>query len=280
MDMVDLSCLVDVDSNYRQRPRMKLSFVFGRKDRRVIEFIMESKEECDELMYILQAIAVANKAGKLNETVSALFKCLNCDAVFAYEDHRFEGTQVSCVQCFSNQVVEFFVSATGDEADDVFNENAVVGNSSSGTHHDASGKMRPLSVASGVSTVVSTSSINQYMAYGDIAAGETVDEDNHLFDVRTVDHNKKLVLDLQHFGDGEKCLGGMGVSAYVPNVGVMNAFVVVSTRCIHIFETRPDEEDAAGRSAVLVPITSRYKKSKAFCVCVYIVQSVPNSVLP
>lgn len=60
VDTIDLACLVDVDTNGRHRPRVKLSFVIGRRDRRMMEFVMESATDSEELLFLLLPIAVGD----------------------------------------------------------------------------------------------------------------------------------------------------------------------------------------------------------------------------
>jgi DNA-directed RNA polymerase subunit RPC12/RpoP len=147
--------------------------------------------------------------------VSALFKCLRCEAVFPYEEQRFEGPSVSCTECRSNQVVEFFVhsavpAGTGSGG----------GSSSSAAEQDSKGK----SGGSGaVDTARSTTApLSPTSSGGGSTAGEgvpysVIPEDEEV-DCRAVDHQRKLVLDLEHFEDGERCLGGIECAIFTKSV--------------------------------------------------------------
>ena len=45
---------------------VRLSFIYGRKDRRVIKFVMEDADALEEFLELLNPIAMANKAGKVS----------------------------------------------------------------------------------------------------------------------------------------------------------------------------------------------------------------------
>jgi DNA-directed RNA polymerase subunit RPC12/RpoP len=212
VDMVDLTCLVDIQQGSETPLLIRLSFIYGKNDRRVVKFVMEDLTTLRELLDLLEPVATVNKTGRLNETVSALFKCLRCDAVFPYEDHRFEGPSVSCQECRSNEVVEFFVHSQdkyGAPDADV---------------DDDSGAMN---AGQGVSRMTSPDRAPETMPYSIIVAEDT-------FDCRTVDHNRKLVLNLSLFeDDSERFLGGIECILFSAETGVVSAFVVLSTKAVY-----------------------------------------------
>lgn len=204
--MVDLSCLVDIQQGVETPLLVRLSFIYGRKDRRVLKFILEDTGTLREFLELLEPVTTKNKTGRLNETVSALFKCLRCDAVFPYEEQRFEGPSVACQECRSNEVVEFFVHAPDEKKDN---------------HERANGDEKD-----DAATASSPDRPPEAMLYSFIA-------DDEEFNCRNIDHNRKLLLDLEHFEDNERCLGGIECFMFTSATGLVSAFVVASTKAVY-----------------------------------------------
>jgi len=222
VDMVDLACLVDIQQGEETPLLVRLSFIYGRKDRRVIEFVVEDDSALRELLDLLEPVAAGNKAGKLNETVSALFKCLRCDAVFPFEEQRFEGPSVSCQVCRSNEVVEFFVHAPGGEG---------------------AAAAAPVAMGVGRTSNPSPDGPRADMASpggGSVEMSYSVITDDDHVDCRTIDHTRKLLLDLEHFEDGERSVGGIDCVMFTAATGVVSAFVVLSTKALYALTVGPD----------------------------------------
>lgn len=126
------------------------------------------------LSHVLFGSQEANKSGGLNETISALWKCLHCNAVFPYEEHRFEGSIPSCVQCLSNQTVQLYAKADIEPP-------------------------APVPPATPVQAPVERdvqppSASSPEVSFADVAA--CVAQDTAVFDCRSIDHERKLVCPL------------------------------------------------------------------------------------
>ena len=244
VDMVDLTCLMTIENALYEdtgRPTIKLTFVYGHRDRRAIEFVMESTGESDQLIQLLQPVADANKASKLNESVTARFKCLKCDHVFTYEEQRFhQAESASCPSCRSSQVVEFFFNAADtssilDGAADWADINSAPFSPTSPDPF-ASSAASSLRQGEGDSDADVPTCPAEESPYAAIKPEPMVD-------IRAVDHNRKLLLDLEYFDEEvmERCLGGLACYVWVPQVGGLTGFVVCSTKAFYAFRVIADE---------------------------------------
>eukprot|EP00040_Diaphanoeca_grandis_P035364 m.222201 g.222201 ORF g.222201 m.222201 type:complete len:1248 (+) comp33366_c1_seq1:150-3893(+) len=231
VDMVDLSCLMVINQTTEDEygpspPKVKLNFVYGRSERRTIEFLMESEDERDELVELLDPIVKANRSSKANESVSARFKCLKCDHMFAYEEERFEdSSDTACPNCKSLQVVEFFFQASEKLAEDIEATTPTPKKTQETAGHKES--------KSQVSNVAQAANISPVPNQGyDMIIRELP------IDCTVVDHTLKLLLDLEYFDDSihEKCLGALHAQIWLPPNNIQDGFLFCSNKFMYLFD--------------------------------------------
>lgn len=228
-DMWDLTCLIDATTGKSARSinahqallsqQVTLSFIYGRKDRRVKHFYMESVEETEQFLELMSPVIQRNRKLRVNDN-SLFYKCLKCNAVFAHEGEQLEGVSVACVFCHSNQVIEILSHQTTD--------------TTANAHADADEQRKnSLGRYSSCSSRKSPALNDDTLPYSSIPTDDVAD-------CRIIDHNRKLLLDLEHFAEGEKCLGGIGCSVHVGSMKIQPVFVVGSSAALYLIDCPED----------------------------------------
>lgn len=254
IDMYDLAVLVDAKrTSHQGRDSACLKFVYGRKDRRTLEFMLADSDECDNLLALLTPIVSGHNTETLNASMSVKLKCLGCDHVFGFEDHRFDDDTNKCPTCRSSHVVEFFVNmlSGGDEPTSSSPPR------SEGSALDPAEPGRGWKHAAAKMSAVAGFNPTGFGGKDDPPLEAEADKSNVAecpipdtvpFDCRIVDHNRKLVLDLQYFDDGERCIAAIDGhvlrhkrSAMDPDiVRPIPSVVALSTSAMHFFSCGAD----------------------------------------
>jgi hypothetical protein len=285
VEMMDLSCLVEIeeiDQDEDERPIIRMSFVYGRNDRRVVKCKMEDMGSGAHLMMLLKPIAEAvNSEGKLNESMSSRTKCLQCNEVFSFEQDRFEGKDRVCPRCNSNMCVDFYgaiASVPGtplqspmsskpvprerrmsnilpspafDEGEAAWGLAGVGGGAGAGAGGGAGRGVGPTIVEGAAKAGGSADAIPGFPAAPVSRKASDIGpnlNDELQIDCRNVDHKTKLLLDLEHFTDSEICMAtmtgyvGWRRAAVVVPWQPVPGMVVISNQALYIFTTSPADD--------------------------------------
>ena len=207
---------------------LNLEFSYGGSERRSLEFIVEAPEDGESLMRTLQPIAEQNRKATVGK-VEMHLKCLVCDRLFDADAELADGG-VKCPGCGSASVVEFFVSAGAGEAGDG-------GGAQRGRDPGPAPAAEPAPVVG--------------------LAPERCPSPPEPFDCRELDHNRKLVMDLQFFQENEQAVGAVDAHVVLCRCGPKDpevmvprpGFVVVSTCCLYAFLLPPDDPEALALGA-------------------------------
>ncbi|XP_062520004.1 serine/threonine-protein kinase 11-interacting protein-like [Corticium candelabrum] len=113
IDRLDRNCLqkavfepgsIEDGDTTRNRPMVRLEFDHTRRDRRKRHYFLETKEQCEKLISILQASINANTAVQL---IWPKYECLKCSTGFKHSSHNNSDSSVlpHCPRCNSDHVV-------------------------------------------------------------------------------------------------------------------------------------------------------------------------------
>ena len=242
----DLSCLVEIKTTddplavpRAARPTIRMVFVYGRRDRRVLKCTMEDIESGEAMLQLLEPIADLNHIDSLNESMTARTKCLECNEVFTLEQDRFQELHRVCPNCKSENVVDFYVS---------LNSSSVSRQSSASKLASLSSSLRrtsPIPEPDGVSssTTPTKEPADLVEENEDVEAsadngGPVLDE--LPFDCTVVDHERKLLLDFQYLADEERCIAALNAHVVYQKEGdagaaLLPGLLVVSNQMLHVF---------------------------------------------
>lgn len=265
--MYDLTCLVEcievsaapllASTADEARPIIRMSFQYGRHNRRVLSIRMEDEASAGHLKALLHPILAANNADQLNESMASKTKCLQCNAVFALEQDRFQDAERRCPNCGSHDVVDFFTSNLSTSLASSYSASIASRSFRSGIqvpgsrNHSGIGPERVVPATVTVAVAPCAGSTVEVIGPAKGAAEEALDGvdqpvggpvlNDQPFDCTQVDHNRKLLLDLEHLAEGERCIAALDVHVVLwrdmqtEAVAPIPGLVVASTRALHVF---------------------------------------------
>lgn len=265
--MYDLTCLVEcvevsaapasVSIADEARPTIRLSFQYGRHNRRVLSIRMEDEQSAEHLKDLLHPILAANNADQLNESMASKTKCLQCNEVFALEQGRFQDADRRCPRCGSCDVVDFFTSNLSTSLASSYTASIASRSFKSGIqipgsrNNQGSTAERVVRATFAAGTPTNTRSVADVVNPAATGTDEVLDEaeqpvggpviDDTPFDCTQVDHNRKLLLDLEYLAEGERCIAALDVHVVLwrdmqtEAVAPIPGLVVASTQSLHVF---------------------------------------------